>query len=145
MKAANLQPVDDNERCGSDDLMDNVSVAEQNGLESVSTRSSRTSELTLSFEGEVYVFPAVTPDKVQFFCSIYVSFFFFVLLYICVHGMLLATVLHLVFIRKFCSLATKSLKEELMFLLDESLWLWFLSCAFVTKCTNKLLTDELMS
>ncbi|GKV33554.1 hypothetical protein SLEP1_g42050 [Rubroshorea leprosula] len=27
--------------------------------------SSRTSELTLSFEGEVYVFPAVTPEKVQ--------------------------------------------------------------------------------
>ncbi|XP_049392136.1 GATA transcription factor 19-like isoform X2 [Solanum stenotomum] len=26
---------------------------------------SRTSELTLAFEGEVYVFPAVTPDKVQ--------------------------------------------------------------------------------
>ncbi|KAL2343849.1 hypothetical protein Fmac_005134 [Flemingia macrophylla] len=26
---------------------------------------SRTSELTISFEGEVYVFPAVTPDKVQ--------------------------------------------------------------------------------
>ncbi|XP_022768477.1 GATA transcription factor 19-like isoform X3 [Durio zibethinus] len=27
--------------------------------------ASRTSELTLSFEGEVYVFPAVTPEKVQ--------------------------------------------------------------------------------
>ncbi|XP_011006215.1 PREDICTED: GATA transcription factor 24-like isoform X6 [Populus euphratica] len=27
--------------------------------------TSRTSELTLSFEGEVYVFPAVTPEKVQ--------------------------------------------------------------------------------
>lgn len=26
---------------------------------------ARTSELTISFEGEVYVFPAVTPDKVQ--------------------------------------------------------------------------------
>lgn len=26
--------------------------------------ASRTSELTLSFEGEVYVFPAVTPEKV---------------------------------------------------------------------------------
>lgn len=26
---------------------------------------SRTSELTISFEGEVYVFPAVTPEKVQ--------------------------------------------------------------------------------
>lgn len=28
---------------------------------------SRTSELTISFEGEVYVFPAVTPEKVPFF------------------------------------------------------------------------------
>lgn len=28
---------------------------------------SRTSELTIAFEGEVYVFPAVTPEKVQFF------------------------------------------------------------------------------
>ena len=27
---------------------------------------SRTSELTISFEGEVYVFPAVTPEKVFF-------------------------------------------------------------------------------
>ncbi|XP_015070009.1 GATA transcription factor 19-like isoform X2 [Solanum pennellii] len=27
--------------------------------------SSRTSELTISFEGQVYVFPAVTPEKVQ--------------------------------------------------------------------------------
>ena len=26
----------------------------------------RTSELTIAFEGEVYVFPAVTPDKVGF-------------------------------------------------------------------------------
>lgn len=29
---------------------------------------SRTSELTVAFEGEVYVFPAVTPEKVRFFC-----------------------------------------------------------------------------
>jgi len=28
---------------------------------------SRASELTISFEGEVYVFPSVTPEKVQFF------------------------------------------------------------------------------
>ena len=34
--------------------------------------ASRTSELTLSFEGEVYVFPAVTPEKVHM--SIYISF-----------------------------------------------------------------------
>lgn len=30
--------------------------------------ASRTSELTISFEGEVYVFPAVTPEKVSFLC-----------------------------------------------------------------------------
>lgn len=32
---------------------------------------SRTSELTLAFEGEVYVFPSVTPEKVK------LGFFFF--------------------------------------------------------------------
>lgn len=32
-----------------------------------SSVASRTSELTISFEGEVYVFPAVTPEKVHFF------------------------------------------------------------------------------
>ncbi|KAK7822091.1 gata transcription factor 24 [Quercus suber] len=32
---------------------------------SASASASRTSELTIAFEGEVYVFPAVTPDKVQ--------------------------------------------------------------------------------
>lgn len=37
--------------------------------------AQRTSELTLSFEGEVYVFPAVTPEKV--FCIL----FFFLLLF----------------------------------------------------------------
>jgi len=30
---------------------------------------ARTSELTISFEGEVYVFPAVTPQKVHFIPS----------------------------------------------------------------------------
>lgn len=30
---------------------------------------ARTSELTISFEGEVYVFPAVTPQKVDFIHS----------------------------------------------------------------------------
>ncbi|XP_044511899.1 GATA transcription factor 24-like isoform X2 [Mangifera indica] len=39
-----------------------VNVAEH-GV--VVAAASRTSELTLSFEGEVYVFPAVTPEKVQ--------------------------------------------------------------------------------
>jgi hypothetical protein len=28
---------------------------------------SRANELTISFEGEVYVFPSVTPEKVPFF------------------------------------------------------------------------------
>ncbi|KAK9690585.1 hypothetical protein RND81_09G139000 [Saponaria officinalis] len=32
---------------------------------SASSTSRRASELTIAFEGEVYVFPAVTPDKVQ--------------------------------------------------------------------------------
>ncbi|XP_050938274.1 GATA transcription factor 24-like isoform X1 [Cucumis melo] len=41
--------------------MTSVSVANHGGL----VMASRTSELTLSFEGEVYVFPAVTPEKVQ--------------------------------------------------------------------------------
>lgn len=35
------------------------------GVGGVQVVVQRTSELTLSFEGEVYVFPAVTPDKVQ--------------------------------------------------------------------------------
>ncbi|KAE9458836.1 hypothetical protein C3L33_09251, partial [Rhododendron williamsianum] len=35
------------------------------GVAAAAAAASRTSELTLSFEGEVYVFPAVTPEKVQ--------------------------------------------------------------------------------
>lgn len=60
---------------GGDDTMDDVedahlnsvSVAEHGGGGGVGgvVMASRTSELTLSFEGEVYVFPAVTPEKVQ--------------------------------------------------------------------------------
>ncbi|KAL9357255.1 hypothetical protein Peur_050508 [Populus x canadensis] len=47
-----------------------VSVAEHHrgvrvGVGGGVVTTSRTSELTLSFEGEVYVFPAVTPEKVQ--------------------------------------------------------------------------------
>lgn len=42
--------------------MTSVSVANHGGL----VMASRTSELTLSFEGEVYVFPAVTPEKVPY-------------------------------------------------------------------------------
>lgn len=59
---------------GGDDAMEedeevhasSVSVAER-GRSTVT--ASRTSELTLSFEGEVYVFPAVTPEKVSLFHS----------------------------------------------------------------------------
>lgn len=62
-----LHEDDDDDGGGSDDLMDDdVCVTEQIGVEGVSTR---TSELTLSFEGEVYVFPAVTPHRVPFFTS----------------------------------------------------------------------------
>ncbi|KAK7319505.1 hypothetical protein RJT34_04226 [Clitoria ternatea] len=38
---------------------------EQEPSHTIVSSSSRTSELTISFEGEVYVFPAVTPEKVQ--------------------------------------------------------------------------------
>lgn len=63
---------------GDDDAMDDfeethmnsVSVAEHGGGGGV-VMASRTSELTLSFEGEVYVFPAVTPEKVCHFLSVY--------------------------------------------------------------------------
>ncbi|KAK0576101.1 hypothetical protein LWI29_011886 [Acer saccharum] len=41
-----------------------VNVAEH-GVVVAAAAASRTSELTLSFEGEVYVFPAVTSEKVQ--------------------------------------------------------------------------------
>lgn len=34
-------------------------------IHSMRHSAPRTSELTISFEGEVYVFPAVTPDKVS--------------------------------------------------------------------------------
>lgn len=43
-----------------------------------SSSSSRTSELTLSFEGEVFVFPAVTPEKVcAFFKNYYLLLFYY--------------------------------------------------------------------
>ncbi|KAA8528373.1 hypothetical protein F0562_035728 [Nyssa sinensis] len=54
---------------GGDDTMDE---AEDGNVTSINAPeyggvvvASRTSELTLAFEGEVYVFPAVTPEKVQ--------------------------------------------------------------------------------
>ncbi|OMO57577.1 Tify [Corchorus olitorius] len=37
--------------------------------------ASRTSELTLSFEGEVYVFPAVTPEKVYISASVILLYY----------------------------------------------------------------------
>ncbi|TKY74423.1 GATA transcription factor 24 [Spatholobus suberectus] len=68
-------PVDDDDDDGGDDATDeledanvnsvNVSNAASANHEAVVAMPSRTSELTLSFEGEVYVFPAVTPQKVQ--------------------------------------------------------------------------------
>ncbi|KAM6543825.1 hypothetical protein CsatB_008272 [Cannabis sativa] len=53
-----------------DDAMDDLEETHMNSVNVVASHggvvmASRTSELTLSFEGEVYVFPAVTPEKVQ--------------------------------------------------------------------------------
>lgn len=42
------------------------SGSDEVGEEARVNGGSRTSELTISFEGEVYVFPAVTPQKVPF-------------------------------------------------------------------------------
>ncbi|CAK9141668.1 unnamed protein product [Ilex paraguariensis] len=53
---------------GCDETMncvEEVQVSPINDVTSVVPLSSRTSELTISFEGEVYVFPSVTPEKVQ--------------------------------------------------------------------------------
>jgi hypothetical protein len=64
---------------GMDDMEEEAAVAQVNSGVSVAEHNhgagggggvviaSRTSELTLSFEGEVYVFPAVTPEKVSHF------------------------------------------------------------------------------
>lgn len=92
---------------GSDDVMDDVDEVRFNssgnfhrqhqhhrqrcrdggrsGGGAVEVMAQRTSELTLAFEGEVYVFPAVTPEKVAFLCySLCIMSFrvFFVLLYL---------------------------------------------------------------
>ena len=66
---------DDDDDGGDDDAMDELEDANVNSVnvtnaasvnhEAVVAMPSRTSELTLSFEGEVYVFPAITPQKVQ--------------------------------------------------------------------------------
>ncbi|XP_057426021.1 GATA transcription factor 24-like isoform X2 [Lotus japonicus] len=67
-------PLDDDDGAAGDDddAMDELEEADVNPVSvAVSANHeavvlpSRTSELTLSFEGEVYVFPAVTPQKVQ--------------------------------------------------------------------------------
>ncbi|KAH7524784.1 hypothetical protein FEM48_Zijuj06G0155900 [Ziziphus jujuba var. spinosa] len=57
---------------GGNDGDDGMDEVEENRINSANViehgamvMASRTSELTLSFEGEVYVFPAVTPEKVQ--------------------------------------------------------------------------------
>ncbi|KAJ4716780.1 GATA transcription factor [Melia azedarach] len=54
--------------CESKDVEDDAGVSSVNNKSSDRgsvDQSSRTSELTIAFEGEVYVFPAVTPQKVQ--------------------------------------------------------------------------------
>ncbi|XP_022962606.1 GATA transcription factor 19-like isoform X1 [Cucurbita moschata] len=60
---------DDGGGGGGGDVMDDVEGAHMTSVSVVKhgglVMASRTSELTLSFEGEVYVFPAVTPEKVQ--------------------------------------------------------------------------------
>ncbi|KNA17371.1 hypothetical protein SOVF_080560 isoform B [Spinacia oleracea] len=64
-------PVDgeDSGESDGDDSMDDDGVDEdQTRIESGGvgpSSSRRTNELTLSFEGEVFVFPAITPEKVQ--------------------------------------------------------------------------------
>ncbi|KAJ8762479.1 hypothetical protein K2173_007918 [Erythroxylum novogranatense] len=73
-----IQIVDDDDCCGEYDDGDDLEEAQGNsaavnvaehhlrsGGGGGLVMASRTSELTLSFEGEVYVFPAVTPEKVQ--------------------------------------------------------------------------------
>lgn len=56
----------DGGRGGGDEAMDDADEAQMNSVNNSGVVvASRTSELTLSFEGEVYVFPAVTPEKVQ--------------------------------------------------------------------------------
>ena len=78
--------IEDDDGDYEDDAMDDVEEANVNSVNVAEHRivvggvnggggaagggvvmASRTSELTLSFEGEVYVFPAVTPEKVFVF------------------------------------------------------------------------------
>ncbi|KAH1253245.1 GATA transcription factor 24 [Glycine max] len=74
---------DDDDDGGDDDAMDELEDANVNSVnvtnaasvnhEAVVAMPSRTSELTLSFEGEVYVFPAVTPQKLVVLLACFVA------------------------------------------------------------------------
>lgn len=60
---------DDDDDDDGDDAMDELEETNDNPVNASANHDavvmpSRTSELTLSFEGEVYVFPSVTPQKV---------------------------------------------------------------------------------
>lgn len=103
MAAANPQPlqarpfeehgrgplqIEDDDADYEDDAMDDVEDGNMNSVNVAEhglggtgggagggvVMSSRTSELTLSFEGEVYVFPAVTPEKVIILPFIFLFF-----------------------------------------------------------------------
>ncbi|XWS25393.1 hypothetical protein CRYUN_Cryun27aG0064800 [Craigia yunnanensis] len=79
--ARGMIQIEDDDEDYEDDAMDDVEDANVNSVNVAEhgigvvggvngggggvLMASRTSELTLSFEGEVYVFPAVTPEKVQ--------------------------------------------------------------------------------
>ena len=78
---------------GADEMFMNrvvSSVSHENGVVGGGgvVQATRTSELTIAFEGEVYVFPAVTSEKVYFF-----TFFFFGFLTVWLYVELLFVVL----------------------------------------------------
>ncbi|XP_024167425.1 GATA transcription factor 19 isoform X2 [Rosa chinensis] len=72
MEAVNVQPIQARRPYEGEESEGDY-VAMNNGAGAIPSQvtmsrcsnSTRTSELTIAFEGEVYVFPAVTPDKVQ--------------------------------------------------------------------------------
>lgn len=55
-------------------IMDGVMTSLERGNGGL-VQPTRTSELTVAFEGEVYVFPAVTPEKVSAFLSLISGFY----------------------------------------------------------------------
>lgn len=80
--ALSLDDVDDDNGTYEEDTMDEEEYSRVNSKKhragSLTERlkggvvvASRTSELTLAFEGEVYVFPAVTPEKVLYYVNFY--------------------------------------------------------------------------